>query len=67
MSNPDTQRALAIVAVIAGGLTLDQSVEFWGQTLTSIGIWAVLLCWLRGLVPRGQLALSICVLYATLG
>jgi hypothetical protein len=63
----DLQRALLITGIIAGGLTLDQFVEFWGQTLTNIGIWAAFLCWLRGARSDDQLALAICVFYATLG
>jgi hypothetical protein len=60
-------RALAIAAVIAGGLALDQRVDFWGQTLTNVGIWAVFLYWLRQAPPHDQPALAICVFYATLG
>lgn len=60
-------RALAIAAVISGGLALDQGVEFWGQTLTNVGIWTVFLYWLRQAPPRDQQALAICVFYATLG
>jgi len=63
----DLLRALAITGIIAGGLALDQLVEFWGQTLTNVGIWAAFLYWLRGARPDDQLALCICVLYATLG
>jgi hypothetical protein len=63
----DLTRGLVITGVIAGGLAFDQLVEFWGQTLTNVGIWAVLLYWLRGARPDDQLALGICVLYATLG
>lgn len=63
----DLLRALAITGIIAGGLTFDQLVEFWGQTLTNVGIWAAFLYWLRGARPDDQLALGICVLYATLG
>jgi hypothetical protein len=63
----DALRALAIAGIISGGLALDQLVEFWGQTLTNIGIWTVLLYWVRGARPDEQLALAICVLYATLG
>jgi len=58
---------LLIAAVIAGGLAFDQHVEFWGQTLTNVVLWVLLLYWLRGARPDQQLALSICVLYATLG
>jgi len=64
---PEILRAVIILAVIAGGLALDQVVEFWGQALTNVGIWAVFLYWLRRAEPRDQRALAICVLYATLG
>lgn len=60
-------RAVAIISVIAAGLALDQFVEFWGQTLTNVAIWAVFLYWLRCAEPGDQLALALCVLYATLG
>jgi len=60
-------RPLAIAAVIAAGLALDQGVEFWGQTLTNVGIWTVFLYWLRQAPPDDQRALAICVFYATLG
>jgi len=64
---PGLRRALAISAVIGGGLALDQWVDFWGQTLTNVGIWSVFLWWLRREAPQEQFALAICVLYATLG
>ncbi len=60
-------RAAIIIAVIAGGLLFDQTVEFWGQALTNIGLWALLLYWLRNAQPDEQHTLSVCVLYATLG
>lgn len=60
-------KALIITGVIAGGLAFEQGVEFWGQTLTNIGLWALLLYWLHNARPDEQLALSVCVLYATLG
>jgi hypothetical protein len=63
----DIARALAITAIISGGLTLDQLVDFWGQTLTNIGIWSALLWWMRGETREEQRALAICVLYATAG
>jgi hypothetical protein len=67
MNREHIRRALAIVAIISAGLALDQGIEFWGQTLTNIGIWAVFLHWLRRGAPRDQLELAICVFYATLG
>lgn len=67
IKHPDLSRSLAVTGVIAGGLALDQSIEFWGQTLTNVGIWAVFLYWLRKAPPHDQVALAICVFYATLG
>lgn len=67
LTAPEISRAVVIFAVIAGGLALDQVVEFWGQTLANVGIWVVFLYWLRRAEPHDQLALAICVLYATLG
>ena len=60
-------RAVAIAAVIAGGLALDQHVEFWGQTVTNCGVWALYLHWLRGADPGERLGPAICLVYATLG
>jgi hypothetical protein len=60
-------RAIAIAAVIAGGLLFDQKVEFWGQTITSFGLWVLLLSWLHGAPAEERATLSICVFYATLG
>lgn len=60
-------RAVVITAVIGGGLVFDQHVEFWGQTLTNIGLWALLLYWLRRAEPREKFTITTCVLYATLG
>lgn len=59
--------ALVIVGVIAGGLVLDQRVEFWGQTLTNVGVWALFLYWLRRADAANQTALTACLVYATLG
>ena len=63
----DTRKAVIITGVIAGGLAFDQAVQFWGQTLTNVATWALLLCWLRGALPADRLSLSVCLLYATLG
>lgn len=60
-------RAVAIVAVIAGGLALDQHFEFWGQTVTNCGVWALYLLWLRGAEAGERLGLAVCLVYATLG
>ena len=66
-SRRDVAYAVAITGIIAGGLALDQLVDFWGQTLTNVGIWTALLYALRGAHPDDQRALAICVFYATLG
>lgn len=63
----DAARAIAIATIISGGLALDQLVDFWGQTLTNVGIWTALLYWLRAAPLDEQRALAICVLYATAG
>lgn len=60
-------RAAIICAVIVFGLMFDQFVPFWGQTLVSAGVWALLLYWIHT-APRDQrIALIACVTYATLG
>ena len=66
-SEREWPRAAAITALIAGGLAFDQTVEFWGQTLTNITLWTVLLHWLRGAEPAERSSLAVCVFYATLG
>jgi hypothetical protein len=66
-SRDDALRAVAISGIIASGLAFDQLVDFWGQTLTSLGIWAALLYWMRAARQEDRLALAICVAYATAG
>lgn len=60
-------QAIVVVAVICGGLALDQLVAFWGQTLTNAGVWALFLWWLRNAGPPDRLCLTACVVYATIG
>ena len=67
LNNERVLRSLGISALIAGGLLFDQTVEFWGQTLTNVALWATLLYWLRGALPEERLSLGVCVCYATLG
>ena len=66
-SRNDALRAAVIAGIIAGGLAFDQLVDFWGQTLTNVGIWAALLYWMRAARADDQLALAVCVAYATAG
>ena len=63
----DTMRAALICAVIVLGLAFDQLVPFWGQTLTSVGLWVLLLIWIHQAEREQRLALIACVIYATLG
>jgi hypothetical protein len=60
-------RALVIFLVIGGGLLIDQAIPVWGQTLMSVGAWAIFVWWLRSSNPHDQIALTTCVLYATAG
>lgn len=66
-NGPEILRAVIIGAVIAGGLVLDQRLEFWGQLLTNLGVWGLFLYWLRHAPPDDQVALVACVVYAALG
>jgi len=61
------QRAFLIVAIITGGLALDQLWPFWGQTLTNAGVWGLFLWWLRAADAREKICLTTCVVYATIG
>ena len=63
----DTRRALLICAVIVVGLAFDQTVPFWGQTLTSLGLWAMLWQWTRHATRAEKITVISCVIYATLG
>lgn len=63
----DLSRAAIICAVIVCGLAFDQFVPFWGQTLTSAGLCALLLHWTRRAARDEQIMLIACVIYATLG
>lgn len=66
MTGNNTTAAL-IVTAIALGLAFDQAVEFWGQAITSLAVWALFLHWLRRAEPAEQTALTACLVYATLG
>jgi hypothetical protein len=63
----DNLRAAVICAVIVLGLAFDQLVPFWGQTLTNLGLWALLLYWIHQAAREEQVMLVACVVYATLG
>ncbi|MEQ1774887.1 MAG: hypothetical protein ABL891_14000 [Burkholderiales bacterium] len=63
----DNTRAALICAVIVLGLAFDQFVPFWGQNLTSVGLWILLLHWVHQAGREEQITLIACVVYATLG
>lgn len=63
----ELMRAVLIAAIITVGLAFDQTVDFWGQTLTNVGIWAAFHYWLRRAPAEDQQMLALCVFYATLG
>ena len=63
----DARQALIICAVMVAGLAFDQLVPFWGQTLTSAGLCALVLHWIRTAEREQQIMLIACVAYATLG
>ena len=66
-SEPTARDAALIAALILVGLAVDQVMESWGQTLANVAIWVAFLYLLRQAGPGDQLALVLCVLYATLG
>lgn len=63
----ETARCGFIVLVIFSGLLLDQTLPFWGQLGTNVGVWALFLYWLREAPAQEKPGLALCVVYATLG
>jgi hypothetical protein len=55
-----------LVAVIAGGLALDQHLP-WGQPVVDVVVWALFLRWLWSADRAGRVVLVACVAFATLG
>lgn len=66
LSRPDGRRALALAAVIAGGLALDQLVA-WGQTVVDVVVWAAFVRWLWLADRTGRVLLVACVAIAAVG
>ena len=66
-SEPAAQHAILVAALILLGLACDQAIELWGQVLANVAIWAAFLYLLNRAEPGDQLALVLCVFYATLG
>lgn len=59
--------ALSIIAVICGGLWIDQALEFWGQVFINLAVWLLFLHGLRRACVTVQTGLVACMVYATLG
>jgi hypothetical protein len=56
-----------IVLLLALGLVLDQTIELWGQIITSIFTWVVFLVLAARAQGRERIALFACIAYATAG
>lgn len=56
-----------IISTIALGLVVDQHGGPWGQVAVDVVVWMIFIGLLRYLPPRNRLAISLCVVYATLG
>jgi len=62
-----TKQSIAIVIWLIVGLFIDQQMAWWGQSLTNLIIWIVLLAFLRTVTPAMQVSLVLCLGYATAG
>jgi hypothetical protein len=60
-------KSIIIVFLIISGLWLDQSIEFWGQTLVNLFIWSFFLVLLKTSSRNEQWSLVVCLGYATGG
>lgn len=60
-------KSIIIVVLLGVGLFVDQTIEFFGQTITNIVIWLFFLWLLKTSSRTEQLSLILCVLYATAG
>jgi len=59
--------AISIIAVICGGLLIDQAFESWGQACANVAAWLLFVYWLRRACVTVQTGLVACLVYATLG
>jgi hypothetical protein len=62
-----TKQSVVIVILLIVGLFIDQKMAWWGQSLTNLIIWIVLLAFLRTVTPAMQVSLILCLGYATAG
>lgn len=62
-----TKQSVVIVILLIVGLFIDQTMAWWGQPLTNLIIWMVLLAFLRTVTPAMQVSLVLCLGYSTAG
>lgn len=60
-------KSIIIVLLLILGLFIDQTIEFWGQTITNVLIWLFFLWLLKSGNQTERVSLILCVLYATAG
>jgi hypothetical protein len=61
-------RTVCLIAIVlAGGLAVDAQIDFAGQAVLGIGVWAVLLVLLNRMAQDVRYALMTCLVIATLG
>jgi len=61
-------KLILMITILAIGLWFDQTVDFWGQFLTNIGVWLFFLFLVKQATNQQQQAsLIACLLYATVG
>jgi hypothetical protein len=62
-----TKQSVVIVTWLIVGLFIDQTMTGWGQSLTNLITWVLLLAYLRTVTPAMQVSLVLCLGYATAG
>ncbi|HIE00566.1 MAG TPA: hypothetical protein EYP59_09790 [Thiotrichaceae bacterium] len=60
-------KSVIIVLLLIGGLFIDQTIEFWGQTFANVLIFFFFLWLLKSGNQTERLSLILCVVYATAG
>ena len=62
-----TKQSVVIVIWLIVGLFIDQKMAWWGQSLTNLITWILLLTYLRTITVAMQVSLVLCLGYATAG
>lgn len=62
-----TKQSVVIVVLLIVGLFIDQKMALWGQSLTNLITWVLLLAYLRTVTLAMQVSLVLCLGYATAG